>query len=765
MFAYSAPPPLVAARKFLPILVAGLGTALSFQAAHALGLGAATTSSRIGGPLRIEIPLQTTDADNVDVSCMRLVGQSASHYDETPWLTKGTLSIEHDTRGDFLVIKARPTNQPAIMVGVRVECGMVFRRDYTLLLDPPAVSDSIQSPRTIDLPVVPTPTAGAPRPVAGASGSTWQVNQGDSADNIADRLVPGKRSTRRAMARAILARNASLLGDQTDTSATLPTGVALSLPPISSLDKPQLPERTANPETPRPPRPAASSRRAAPRLVVTHDRLIVSGGGDMPLRMSATLGEYREATDEQRSHMRQEAELIAALDEKNASQVELKERLRQLEALQVRLKEEAARIDTELKHIQSAQSAPADATTAPLTIRTAVLASAPSVGHAQAKSSAARTANPQKGNPSPWYASTLFLGGVLLLLAAGIGILLRTVRKRSAAEAKPEHAQVQQPDTPATHEEHEEVSEHLIDPLSEEDIWPDQEGHAPRMPLHAKATTEGALGQFSSSGLGPTSLLQMVENDVEEHDSAVELAEIMMSFGRVHGAAQTLADYIRSNPKQAVKPWLKLLEVYKVAGMRTEFDALTSQLNKTFNVKPVAWDHFEIASKSGDTLEAMPHIMEKVDALWGTRECQAYLHGLLRDNRDGTRQGFPVGVVEDILMLLGVLENDLGPYRPEHSAGGQIMHSTVGLFTSAMLIPPAAAGNPATISTAPTGEATPAPAPAKPTPARPALTPADMANSLQQLDFELDMDDLTKTLHLNLDELPDDENFKQTDSI
>ena len=156
-----------------------------------------------------------------------------------------------------------------------------------------------------------------------------------------------------------------------------------------------------------------------------------------------------------------------------------------------------------------------------------------------------------------------------------------------------------------------------------------------------------------------------IEEDhlTEEHASAVELADIMMSFGRVHGAAETLSDFIRGNPTQAVQPWIKLLEVYRAADMKAEFEGLTHQLNKTFNVKVIAWEDFERAIKTLGSIEELPHIARAVQSSWGTIDCQAYIHGLLRDTRGGTRQGFPLGVVNELLLLLAVLEDSLGPYR------------------------------------------------------------------------------------------------------
>ena len=138
-----------------------------------------------------------------------------------------------------------------------------------------------------------------------------------------------------------------------------------------------------------------------------------------------------------------------------------------------------------------------------------------------------------------------------------------------------------------------------------------------------------------------------------------------MPLGRTQGAAETLADYIRNNPRQAVKPWLKLLEVYHVAGMRAEFEALTRQLNKTFNVKMIGWSDFKaVLHGSAETVEQMPHVVQRLQELWGTQEAQAYIHQILRDNRNGTRQGFPLTVVEELLLLLAILDDELGAYKP-----------------------------------------------------------------------------------------------------
>ncbi|MDR1229281.1 MAG: hypothetical protein LBK55_09775 [Azoarcus sp.] len=152
------------------------------------------------------------------------------------------------------------------------------------------------------------------------------------------------------------------------------------------------------------------------------------------------------------------------------------------------------------------------------------------------------------------------------------------------------------------------------------------------------------------------------EDKTQAHDSTIELAEIMLSFGRINSAAEALANFIENNPKTAIAPWLKLLEVYRESGQRAEFDKIAQKLNKTFNVRTVDWDNFTESRDPAHGLEEMPHIALRLQQLWGTRECQAYLQYLLRDNRDETRRGFSLTAIDDILCLNALLEHDLGPY-------------------------------------------------------------------------------------------------------
>lgn len=137
-------------------------------------------------------------------------------------------------------------------------------------------------------------------------------------------------------------------------------------------------------------------------------------------------------------------------------------------------------------------------------------------------------------------------------------------------------------------------------------------------------------------------------------EQAIELAEIMLSMGLGHGAAQTLTEQIRSEPKQALRQWLKLLEVYRHNGQQEEFERSAEELRQHFNVQPEDWQPRPETQRS---IADYPHIAMRITELWGKPGCLTYLQNLLDDNRGGARAGFPQAAAEDLLLLAAMIKS------------------------------------------------------------------------------------------------------------
>lgn len=415
--------------------------------------------------------------------------------------------------------------------------------------------------------------------------------------------------------------------------------------------------RASRPSRPAPPdaaagaqqRPAAPSRPSRATRTDTpparhaepprHDRLILGNGAEaglVPLRMSLLLANppKGDEPDAPRQPLRQEQRTLAEIDDRIAAQLEVNEKIKRLEEYQAMLKERVAQLDGQ------PPSQPAPARPAP----------PPAAAPAPATHPAGAVDQSDWARPLAGLLAVLLGGGALMWL-----------RRRRNVEPAPSVEPTTQPDfrlsappssTPAARKP----------PAREEArAMPPAQHSVAQSPAADHAGT--GAGDWAEPTFAPAHPIPFDET-VDEHDSALELAEIMMSFGRTQGAAETLADYIRSNPRQAVKPWLKLLEVYHVAGMRAEFEVLTRQLNKTFNVKMISWNDFRDVRAMPDSVEQIGHVSQRLQDLWGTQEAQVYVHQILRDNRNGTRQGFALSVVEELLLLLAILDEELGPYKP-----------------------------------------------------------------------------------------------------
>lgn len=68
-----------------------------------------------------------------------------------------------------------------------------------------------------------------------------------------------------------------------------------------------------------------------------------------------------------------------------------------------------------------------------------------------------------------------------------------------------------------------------------------------------------------------------------------------------------------------------------------------------------------------DRLTNYPHVVEEIQAIWGSAACRAYMIGLVTQDRDGLRQGFPFdafNAIRDLIDLHDVLFPHWQPARP-----------------------------------------------------------------------------------------------------
>ncbi len=607
-----------------------LATTLMFSSPSVFAsvLGDVVSLSPIGEPLRAEIRI-VGGFDQETANCLR-IGTAGDDAGDLPWVAGARLSVIGGASPRVAVTTSRAINEPVVRVALEDVCENRLRREYTLLLPYP-----VSKPAAPTSPVQQT-SRPAPAKSTPSTGRTWTTAPGESLDSLAHSLYPDDAAARRRFIRATAAANPGLFEQAGSQARPLPVGTALAVPdlrtlsnaaPVKRTDKPRA-TQVQSPAASRPPGPAAGTPAVAaaePPRSETRDRVIVESDKPTAAPAGAAAAASGEAPGSRASELlERERKLAAAIDRSIIAEMELLARIKELEEARDRLQARIEALD-----------------------QAALQASAP-----------AAPAAPSPGIPedaptsSPDHRDTYLIAG-LAIAALALAMALRRRRPASPGLAPATAPTARDDQPPAPTQPARPAHEHNAVAVD-----------APTPQAPTRRYDEGI--DWSTSTLLPIGgyAVDHPSDDAgEEHRSAVELAEIMVSFGRLHGAADTLAEFIRGNPKQAVTPWLKLLEVYRAAGLREDFGAVARELNKTFNVLAVTWDNYDAIRHNAIQLEDMPHIATRVQQLWGTRECQAYLQHLLRDNRDGSRAGFPFTVIDDILMLSAVLEQELGTYR------------------------------------------------------------------------------------------------------
>ena len=131
-------------RQGFPFALALLaGALLAHGSARGVTLGNVASLSGLDRPLRVVIPVSLSAGETVNAACIKLV---ADNSPGAPQILTARVNLEQGATNPRLVITtASAVHEPALRLNVQAGCGSTSRRDYVLLLDPPA----LQSPTMV----------------------------------------------------------------------------------------------------------------------------------------------------------------------------------------------------------------------------------------------------------------------------------------------------------------------------------------------------------------------------------------------------------------------------------------------------------------------------------------------------------------------------------------------------------------------------------------------------------------------------------------
>ena len=583
-----------------------LGAALlTATQAWAIGFGDIMLHSRVGEPVRAEVPISADPGENIEASCFSLAQLGGS---DLPVVSSARTKLVREGNNYRLHITgSKPVSEPVFLIGLRAGCGVDLQRDYVLMPAEPLVLAS----------VAPAAAGGGEAPTGGARSRSapiqeWRASEGDTLEGIAETLIPDNLVQQRRMLAALKRANPQLRG-----RPALADGTPVAIPDIRQripAERDTLPQQQARapsePPPPPPPKPSPSPKVTKPVAAAKSgktDRVLL---GAPPADIQP--GEKAAPT--------------------KGSREELDERMLKMEAT-------IQSLNTQIEALDKA-----------LALTTEALALQQKLQAAQA--AAGGVPAPIAKPPEP-PAATGDSGWLEVLLSALAGGIVASAIVHFLGRRRERHADEVPPLAAGGQQQRAEPARH--DP-------------APTLPPVLRAPSHGMPKAGNAPGpdirLDDFSKvpneLRTVDVRVNEDDSAIALAEIMLTFGRVQGAAETLARHIEESSPKNPRPWLMLLDLYRRSGMRGEYTKLLPAVRRNFNLDVPAWQDLETTASGLRSLEDFKHVAERVKATWGTQEGMDYLYELVHDNRDGQRSGFPLEVVEEIVLLMLVLEEAYG---------------------------------------------------------------------------------------------------------
>lgn len=591
-----------------------LGLAVCCDNASAIGLGEITLHSRLGQNLRAEIAIIGEAGELSNAACFSL---NPSPSADLPVVTGARLRLARHNDGYRLFVTGKqPVAEPILVLGLQAKCGIDLRRDYILMPAPPASHAGL-----------PVAADNLPTHISAPGKDSLQAEAGDTLESLAETLYPDSPARQRHALARLLRANPQLAGD-----SPLPAGATIRLPrsirrqaggdfrlAVGSGNEAEYLAETA--ESNRSP----ERRKALP----PSSRMTSRTNGD---RVILGTGPAETRANEK------------AVSESGMFK-DMEERLLRMESTLHELNHEMGKLhDT-------------------IAITTEVLAAKNQLRMAESLQPPAAAASiPPLPAPEPWASISdrnwlelilsMLLGGSVV---AGLASFFERRRKsRHVTSSLLVRHREAIPSRAGTANKGEKLAP------------PPNSLH---LPLVAPPGLVSEVAPAKPTAIDfpiPQTPSTAAEARTNENDSVLDLAEIMLSFGRVRGAAEMLAAHIDATAPNNIQPWRMLLDLYQRGDMRDEFETLRRRIREDFNVSLPEWHAGGAAELCAGlkSLEDYAHIVRHLLDSWGKQECLDYLHELVHDSRAGHRDGFPLEVLEEIVLLTHVLADGHGLQSP-----------------------------------------------------------------------------------------------------
>lgn len=145
---------------------------------------------------------------------------------------------------------------------------------------------------------------------------------------------------------------------------------------------------------------------------------------------------------------------------------------------------------------------------------------------------------------------------------------------------------------------------------------------------------------------GTTGLMQTENDGVED---VLDHAEVFIEHGRPALAIQLLQNYLDDAPAESPAVWMKLLGLLAKEGSESDYETAVKECNQFFNIKMPSFA--DAISQDYSTIEDHPHIITRLEGVWGSQYALGFLNDLIYNQQSQPREGFERNTFEELFFL------------------------------------------------------------------------------------------------------------------
>lgn len=148
--------------------------------------------------------------------------------------------------------------------------------------------------------------------------------------------------------------------------------------------------------------------------------------------------------------------------------------------------------------------------------------------------------------------------------------------------------------------------------------------------------------------------MSLTEDASINHEYILENADVFIEHGRPSLAIQLLQNHLSDFPTESPKIWLKLLSLIASEGSQGDYDKVAAECKHFFNIKMP--DFANANAEDTSSIEDFPHIISKLEGIWGSQYTLEFLNDLIYNQQSQPREGFGRGTFDELFFLKQIAE-------------------------------------------------------------------------------------------------------------